>query len=168
LIHQYEDVFSKREYDLGKTNLIQHSIETGSANPIKQAPYRIPYKMKQVTNQKIEELLNANLIEVSNSPWSSPTILVPKRDGSWRFCIDFRRLNKATVKDAYPMPRVDDSIDALADCKFFTSLDLNSGFWQIPLDQRAKEKTAFVVQNGMFQFKYMPFGLCNGPSTFQR
>ena len=168
LIERYSDVFSRSDYDLGKTNLIKHPINTGNAEPVKQAPYRIPQKMREITNKKIEELLNADLIEYSSSPWASPTLLVPKRDGSWRFCIDFRKLNKATHKDAYPMPRVDDSIDALGDSYYFSSLDLISGFWQIQLDAEAKEKTAFVIQNGMYQFKYMPFGLCNGPSTFQR
>jgi hypothetical protein len=108
------------------------------------------------------------LIEPSESPWSSPVVLIKKKDGSHRFCVDFRHLNSDTIRDAYPLPRADEQLEALGNARYFSSLDLASGFWQIEMDQNDKEKTAFCVPNGLYQFKVMPMGLTNAPLTFQR
>ena len=109
-----------------------------------------------------------DVIEPSTSPWSSPIVLVSKKDGSTRFCVDYRKLNNITHKDSYPLPRTDDTIEALAEAKWFSTLDLKSGYWQVPLDDAAKEKTTFSTGNCLWHFKVMPFGLCNAPATFER
>ena len=113
-------------------------------------------------------MLDRKIIQPSSSPWASPIVLVPKKDGSVRFCIDYRKGNAVTRRDAYPLPRIDDTLDTLAGAKWFSTLDLVSGYWQVELEEQDKEKTAFCTQDGLFEFNVLPFGLCNGPATFQR
>ena len=113
-------------------------------------------------------MLTGGQIEASDSPWSSPVVLVTKKDGGTRFCVDYRQLNDATTKDAYPLPRIDDTLDMLAGKQWFSTLDLASGYWQVSLSQEARVKTAFATHSGLFQFRVMPFGLCNAPATFER
>ena len=105
---------------------------------------------------------------LSLNTWASPIVLVKKKDGSFRFCIDFHRLNSATIKDVHPLPRIDDALDTLAGSRWFSTLDLASGYWQVEMDPADREKTAFITPFGLHQFQVMPFGLTNAPSTFQR
>ena len=168
LLYNYQDVFAKSSDDLGCTDRVKHTINTGTANPIRQPPRRKPYGKRDVEAQEVQKMLDKSIIEPSNSPWSSPIVLVTKKDGTTRFCVDYRRLNEVTVKDAYPLPRVDDCFDALSGSKWFNCMDLCSGFWQIEMHENDKSKTAFSTSHGLYHFRVMPFGLVNAPSTFQR
>ena len=113
-------------------------------------------------------MLHKEVISPSTSPWTFPIVLVKKKDGSTRFCMDYRKVNEVTRKDAYPIPRVDDILDTLAGSTWFTTLDLKSGYWQVEVAGKHQEKTTFCTQEGLFEFNVMPFNLCNAPATFQR
>ena len=148
--------------------MIGHQIDTGSARPIKQKPRRTsPSKHAEIERQ-VENLLQRSVVKKSNSPWSSPVVLVTKKDGSQRFCVDYRLVNTATVKDAYPLPRIDDSLSALSGAKWVSTLDLASGYWQVPMDPASSYKAAFVTTSGLYEWTVMPFGLTSSPSTFER
>lgn len=152
----------------GNTEAFTHSIDVEEHPPIYSRPYRVsPTEAKQM-NEEISSMLEADIISPSTSPWSAPVILVPKKDGSLRFCVDYRKLNNITKRDVYPLPRIDDTIEALNGMKYFSALDLASGYWQIPVDKRDREKTAFSTRMGHYEFNVMPFGLTNAPATFQR
>ena len=168
LLLEYEDVFSKHPGDLGRTRKVYHKISTGDADPIRQLPRRLPAHRQDEVRKHLDQMLEKDIIQPSDSPWAAPIVLVSKKDGSTRFCIDYRRLNTVTRKDAYPIPRIDDSLDALAGADFFSTLDLANGYWQVEVEPKDREKTAFTTTQGLFEFKVMPFGLCNGPGTFQR
>ena len=166
LFREFSDVFSRGEDDLGNTPLLEHAIETHG--PLLRQPYRQQNPaVRREEMAQVQQMLSSNVIRPSNSPWASPVVMVRKKDGSLRFCVDFRQLNAATVKDAHPLPRIDDLLDALHGAKWFSTLDLKSGYWQVPITEQDKAKTAFRTSSGqLFEFNQVPFGLCNAPATF--
>ena len=143
-------------------------ILTDNAQPVKQRDYRRGEAELAALKQLLTDMVRDKVIQPSTSPWSSPVLLVKKSNGSWRFCVDYRALNKVTVKDAYPLPRIEDCLSRLRDATCFTSLDLRSGYHQIPMAADSVPMTAFTTRYGSYEFRVMPFGLCNAPATFQR
>lgn len=154
---------------LGRTHLISHNINTGDAQPIRQRYYRMsPEKLKLITEQ-VDEMLSLDVIEPCESPWSNPVLLVDKKDGKPRFCLDSRKLNSVTIKDAYSLPYISEILDNLRDAKYLTSIDLSKAFWQLPIAEEDRNKTAFYIPGrGTLRFKTTAFGLTNAPATQQR
>ena len=163
------DIFSLSGTDLGCTQKITHSIKLDDQTPFKERYRRInPVQLEEV-KAELKNMLECGAITKSFSPWCNAVVLVRKKDGTMRFCIDFRKLNERTIKDAHSLPRIDEALDSLAGAKYFSCLDLKSGFWQVELDEASKEYTAFTLGPlGFYQCERMPFGLCNAPATFQR
>ena len=169
LLFKYQNVFAKSSDDLGHTNRVQHHIHIGTATPIRQPPRRQPIGKQQIERDEVIKMFERGIVEPSSSAWASPVVLVTKKDGTTRFCVDYRKLNEVTIKDAYPLPRVDECLDALEGSEWFSTMDLNSGFWQVGMAPEDREKTAFATSSlGLLQFTVMPFGLANSASTFER
>ena len=169
LLHKYSDVFSAHDSDVGRTHLASHSIPLlPGTGPVKQPPRRLGIEKDAEVERQVKELVAKAMVEPADSAWSSPVVLVKKRDSTWRLCIDYRAVNSVTRQDAYPLPRIDDSLDALSGSVYFSTLDLVSGYWQVPLDENAQEKSAFVTRGGLWKWKVLPFGLTSAPATFER
>ena len=168
LLQEYKDVFSQHENDLRRTNLIQHSIEIVGEKLRRCEPRALNPNMRKEFEKQVKDMLKNDLIQSSTSKYASPVVLVKKKDGSIRFCCDFRKLNAASRRDSYPLPRISEFISTLAGVKVFFTLDLKSGYYQIDMKPEDREKTAFTTQFGLFKWKVMPLGLCNSPSLFQR
>jgi len=167
LLKQYTDLFATEDDPLGRTAVVRHTIHTDGP-PIRQPVRRQPVALQSTINSEVQKMLEQGVIQHSFSPWSSPVVMVRKKDGAWRFCIDYRKLNEVTYRNAYPLPRIDATLDSLSGATLFTTLDLASGYWQVEVDPSDKEKTAFSTSQGHFEFNVMPFGLTNAPATFQR
>ncbi|KII72210.1 hypothetical protein RF11_03746 [Thelohanellus kitauei] len=170
IFKKWDSLFASSKGENGFITLADHKINTGDHEPIRCRPYRLPmFKIPEV-KQMIQELLDSNIIRPSSSPWCSPITLVGKKDGSTRLCVDFRKLNAITKKDNYPLPLMEELIDKLSGASYFTVLDLKNGYWQCPLSEGDREKTAFCPGPGMgtYEFNVLPLGLSNAPATFQR
>ncbi|UYV77850.1 hypothetical protein LAZ67_15002575, partial [Cordylochernes scorpioides] len=167
LLEHNRNVFSQHAIDLGKV-AIQHKIITKSEQPISLRPYRRPLKEYEEIAEQVKELLEHKLIRTSDSPWAFPVVMVPKKDGNKRMCIDYRRLNEITLDDRQPLPHIQDMFDRLHGSRFFSTLDVAWRYWQIEMDPQSIQKTAFVTNDGHYEFLVMPFGLKNAASTFQR
>jgi hypothetical protein len=168
LLWKWKSVFASNPLKPGVSGIAKHQINTGNAKPVNQAPYPTSMKQESVIQEEVSKLIANDIATDSKSPWASPVVLVRKKDGSIRFCVDYRKLNDLTVKDAYPMPKIDDILDTLTGNFYFSTLDCASGYWQIEIDENDREKTAFITKSGLYEFKVMPFGLTNAPATFQR
>lgn len=168
LLKSYETCFSENLKDLGLTNVVQMEINLNDTQPVVYRPYRLSFPERQLVQSMIKEMIDADIVCESNSPYASPVLLVKKKTGESRLCVDYRALNNKTKKEHYPLPLIDDQLDRLAGNSLFTSLDLASGYYQIPVAIESQDKTAFVTPDGQYQFKRMPFGLANAPSVFQR
>lgn len=139
----HANVFASSDKDLGRTDKIKHQINTGAAAPIKQPMRRVPVHWQDEVDKHIDDMRERNIIQESTSPWSSGIVLAKKKGGTMRFCVDYRRLNAVTVKDAYPLPRIDEALDYLSGSLWFSTLDLCSGYWHVEMDSQDKPKTAF-------------------------
>jgi len=168
LLTEYQHIFSKSKSDLGCTKLIQHRINTGLAPPIKQNPRPLPQAVRDEVSKEIDRMLDAGLIEKSCGPWSSPIVPCHKADGSIRLAVDYRRLNDVTLKDSYPLPKIQESLDCLKGAKYFSTLDCSSGFHQVPMHPDDMDKTSFTSHRGQFRFNVLSFGLTNAPALYQR
>ncbi|XP_041461733.1 uncharacterized protein LOC121413037 [Lytechinus variegatus] len=167
LLNNYKDVMS----DLpNRTSLGEHNIllKVGDHKQLKSKPYPIPHSLRDTVRDEVKTMLSMGVIEPSDSPIASPIVLVKKPDGSNRFCVDYRKLNKVTVFDAEPIPDQDELFTKVAHAKYFTKIDLSKGYWQVPMSHKSKPLTAFLTPDGLFQFTVMPFGLVNAPASFSR
>eukprot|EP00731_Ephydatia_muelleri_P006652 Em0003g900a len=165
LLKEFDDLLQNTP---GKTNLVEYRIHTDSAPPLRLPAYRLPYAYRDRVKKELDDMLKLGIIEPSASEWASPMVVVAKKDGALRICVDFRRLNAISKYDAYPMQRIDELVDKLGKARFVTTVDLTKGYWQVPIAEEDKPKTAFTTPFGLFQFTVMPFGLQGAPSTFQR
>ena len=172
LLKEYHDIFSLEKHYMGHTNTTKHKIvlKDPDTPPFKERFRRILPPQLDEVREHLKLMLDAGMIRPSNSPWCNAVVLVRKKDGSLHFCIDFRKkLNSLTVKDSHPLPRICETLESLAGAAHFSTFDMNSGFWQVPMDEESKQYTAFTLGSmGLYECESMPFGLCNAPPTFQR
>ena len=172
LLQENSHMFASNDLELGTTHLMEFRIDTGEHPPFRQRPYRPAWTQKKVLEEHLQNMLDAGVISPSCSPYASPVILVPKKQDpqtgqmDYRLCIDYRRLNSITTKNAAPLPNIADVLDSLEGSTVYSCLDLRQGFWQIPVAEEDRHKTAFITHKGLFEFNKVAFGLCNAPSAF--
>ena len=170
LLATYEDsFFASKKRPIGRVWSGKHVIETlPGKGPMSQRLRPMAPAERTVVRDEVQKMIDQSVIRPSSSPWASPIVLVKKKDGSTRFCVDYRKLNDITVKDVFPLPRTTDLLESFQGSKYFSTLDAAAGYWQIPMDENSIQKSAFISSEGLFEFLVMPFGLCNAPATFQR
>jgi len=167
-IRSRASIFSRSEFDIGRTRIIPHCIDTGDSKPhFEQLRYH-PTAQLPLNDLHVDKMLKHDVIEPAASPWCSNVVMVQKQDGTMRFCDDYRKTNELTIKDKFPLPKIDSCLDALNGSQYFSSCYLRWGYWQTEIDERDRDKTAFVTCRGQWHFKLLSFGLCNAPSQFVR
>ena len=163
------DELMKHKADIGRCKIANHTVEVEPvATPPREGARRMSRKKAERANQEVRNLLALGMIQPSLSPWASGIVMVKKKNGELRFCCEFRPLNAVTMKDAYPLPRIDESLSRLDKAKIYTSIDLAWSFWQTPVRKADRQKTAFAWELGLFEWRRMPFGMCNVSATFQK
>ncbi|CAF1583655.1 unnamed protein product [Rotaria magnacalcarata] len=168
ILYQHNSLFDTSEPKIAKTH-IYHTIPTNvNSNPVNSKPYRVSSEKQKIIDNQIDSMYTSGLIRPSQSAWSSPVVLVKKKDGTYRFCVDYRRLNQITMKDSYPLPHMEETINQLGGSSYFSKMDLKSGYFQLPIDEKDKPKTAFITSRGLWEFNVLPQGLKNAPPSFQR
>ena len=168
LFCEYAHIFALESLDMGHTSMVKHKIRLDNYTPFKERYRRIPPNLFDEVRNHLKEMIEVGAIQKSSSPWASAVVLVRKKDGSLRFCIDLRKLNARTIKDAYSLPCIDETLDCLGGATIFTSLDLKSGYWQVEMEEESKPLTTFTVGPlGFYECEHMPFGLTKAPATFQ-
>ena len=168
LLWENNDIFSQHQCDYGHTTSLTHDIPLIDPVPFRLPYRRIPPAMYEDVKDMLRDMKETGVICPSKSPYASPIVIAGKKDGTLRFCIDYRKLNAKTVQDGYPLPRIEEALDSLGKARFFSTLDLTSGYWQVEVAEEDKAKTAFTTPMGLFECNRMPFGLQNAPATFQR
>ena len=168
LLADYSDIFCKGEYDLRRTNVIEHGIDLNGPKPKRCGPRPLNPTSRVELEKQLKEMMDHDMIQPSRSEFACPVVLVKKKNGSIRFCCDFRRLNDVTRRDSYPLPKINELINTLSGAKLFTTLDFRSGYHQVALKPEDRHKTAFAAQFGLFEWKVMAMGLCNSPGSFSR
>src|ERR1051325_1159306 len=167
-MQENEDVCASSQMDIGRTDLIKHEINTSDSNPVAQQAYKSNPIKKEFIEKEVADMETRQLIRRSMSPWAAPVVIVEKKDGTKCFCVDYRGLNKVTKSDRFPLPRIDELLESFRTANWFSTIDLASGYWQVEVAEKDKEKTAFITHKGLYEFNVMPFGLKNAPGTFQR
>ena len=169
LLERFADTVSTHEFDLGTATDVRHGIQlVEGAQPVRQRPRRVPLQLKKAVEQKLRRMQQHGVIEPSSSPWASNLIIVKKKNNDIRICVDWRSLNNLTIKDAHPLPHLQQALDCLAGCSWFSTIDMRQGFLQVEIAESDRQKTAFYTPNGLMQFRKMGFGMCNAPATYQR
>lgn len=168
LLNRYSSCFAECSSELGCTDIIEMHISTTSDTPVFRKPYRLSYKENEIVQEKVNDLLSAGIVRESESVYASPVILVKKKGGDYRLCIDYRALNARTVKDRFPLPHIDDQINRLSGKVYFTVLDMAQSYYQVRMAENSIHKTAFITTTGQYEFLKMPFGLANAPAVFSR
>nr|CAD2205383.1 unnamed protein product [Meloidogyne enterolobii] len=168
LCNEFEDIFSKSQYDIGSCTAGEHDIITTSEEPVASRPHRVPFKYRDELQKHIDQLLASGVMVESDTPWVSNIVLVQKKDGGLRPCIDFRKLNEVTVPDHFPLPRLETILEKVGNCRYYSSLDLASGYLQIKLSERASRKCGVITEDKIYQMINLPFGLKNATSAFAR
>lgn len=166
LLKEHQDVFVEHSRP-GKVDVYEHEIVTNTEKPVRSAPYRLGWHEENALKAELEKMLDLGIIRPSKGKWTSPMLFVKKKDDSLRPVIDFRKLNEVTIKDAYPLPIIDELLDSVGGAKFFSTLDAANGFWQIPMEKSSIEKTGFVTKFGTYEFLTMPFGLTSALLRFR-
>ncbi|HMB90929.1 MAG TPA: reverse transcriptase family protein, partial [Rhodothermales bacterium] len=167
VLEAHTGAFAKGSWDIGACRVEPHTVETGNALPINTPPHNMPYHLRPVLRKELDDMLAGGIIEPSMSPWAAPIVYVRKKDGTWRLCVDYRKLNQVARATAYPLPKINDVFTIMRGSRYFSTLDLNKGFWQIKLEENSKGRTSFTTVFGQFQFTRLPFGLATAPGAFQ-